>query len=195
MSTPQAATPTPTPVLTPAEKQALLRIARETLTGYIQTGQLPAYDVHEPGLLQRSGAFVTLRRRNGELKGCIGRLDAADPLYRTVQECAISAATRDYRFQPVTNSAELADLVIEISALSPFRRIQDVQEIEVGQHGLLIRQGASSGLLLPQVATERGWDRAEFLRAICMKAGLPSNAWEQAELSVFCAEVFGEGEG
>jgi uncharacterized protein (TIGR00296 family) len=87
---------------------------------------------------------------------------------------------------------QLNDVVIEISALSPFRRISDVQEIEVGRHGLLIRKGFNCGLLLPQVASERNWSRDEFLRAICMKAGLPPNAWQQAELSVFTAEVFEE---
>jgi len=137
---------------------------------------------------------VTLRRRNGELRGCIGRIEATEPLYRTVQECAISAATRDYRFQPMHNAAELDDLVIEISVLSPFQRVQDPNEIEVGKHGLLIRQGYNSGLLLPQVAGERGWSREEFLRAVCMKAGLPSDAWRRAELHKFTAEVFSEGE-
>lgn len=187
-------TDTDTPALTADEKQTLLRIARETLVSYLATGQLPAYEVHQPGLLQPSAAFVTLHRRNGELRGCIGRLDVSEPLYRTVQECAVSAATRDYRFPPVTSPSQLDDLVIEISALSPFRHVQAIDEIEVGKHGLLIRHGAASGLLLPQVASERDWDRAQFLRAICMKAGLPTDAWEKADLSIFCAEVFGEGE-
>ena len=180
------------PVLTDAEKKTLLRMARETLTGYLKSGRMPAYSVTEPGLLQKAAAFVTLRRRDGDLQGCIGRLDDAEPLYCTVQECAVSAATRDCRFTPVSHVAQLNDLVIEISALSPFRRISDVQEIEVGRHGLLIRKGFNSGLLLPQVASERNWSRDEFLRAICMKAGLPPNAWQQAELSVFTAEVFEE---
>jgi AmmeMemoRadiSam system protein A len=180
------------PVLTDAEKRTLLRMARETLTGYLKSGRMPAYSVTEPGLLQKAAAFVTLRRRDGDLQGCIGRLDDAEPLYRTVQECAVSAATRDFRFTPLRHVEQLNDLVIEISALSPFRRISDVQEIEVGRHGLLIRKGFNCGLLLPQVASERSWSRDEFLRAICMKAGLPPNAWQQAELSVFTAEVFEE---
>ncbi|MCS7259639.1 MAG: AmmeMemoRadiSam system protein A [Anaerolineae bacterium] len=181
-----------TPVLTASEKKTLLRIARETLKSYLQTGKIPHYTFNEPGLLQKAAAFVTLHRRNGELRGCIGRIEVTEPLYRTVQECAISAATRDYRFQPVRNAAELDDLIIEISVLSPFRRVQDLNEIEVGKHGLLIRQGYNSGLLLPQVASERGWSREEFLRAVCMKAGLPSDAWRHAELHVFTAEVFSE---
>jgi AmmeMemoRadiSam system protein A len=181
-----------TPVLTDDEKRLLLRIARETLASYLTTGRLPAYHVEQPGLLQPAAAFVTLHRRDGELRGCIGRLDVSEPLYRTVQECAVSAATRDYRFPPVTDPAELDDLVIEISALSPFRRVRTIDEIEVGKHGLLIRYGAASGLLLPQVASERGWNRDQFLRAVCMKAGLPSDAWQKADLSVFSAEVFSE---
>ena len=180
------------PFLTDGEKKNLLRIARETLTSFIKNGKVPNYPAIEPGLLQKSAAFVTLHRRDGDLRGCIGRIDVSEPLYRTVQECAISAATRDFRFAPVNNVAELHDLVIEISALSPFRRIGSIEEIEVGRHGLYIRKGFQSGLLLPQVASERSWDRDEFLRAICMKGGLPSNAWRQAELFVFTAEVFGE---
>ena len=190
MSTPERAADTP--VLTASEKKTLLRIARETLKSYLHTGKIPHYAFSEPGLLQKVAAFVTLRRRNGELRGCIGRIEVTEPLYLTVQECAISAATRDYRFQPMRNATELDDLVIEISALSPFHRVHDVNEIEVGQHGLLIRQGYNSGLLLPQVASERGWNREEFLRAVCMKAGLPSDAWRRAELYVFTAEVFSE---
>ena len=183
-----------TPVLTASEKKTLLRIARETLKSYLQTGKVPHYSFSEPGLLQKVAAFVTLRRRDGELRGCIGRIEVTEPLYRTVQECAISAATRDYRFQPMRNATELDDLIIEISVLSPFHRVQDTNEIQVGKHGLMIRQGYNSGLLLPQVASERGWSREEFLRAVCMKAGLPSDAWRRAELYAFTAEVFSEEE-
>lgn len=179
------------PVLTLNEKAKLLRIARETLEMYLADRDLPTYQVTEPGLLQRAAAFVTLHRLDGELRGCIGRLETSDPLYRVVQECAISAATRDFRFRPVTLQ-ELPLLTIEISVLSPFRRVTDPEQIEVGKHGLLIHRGFHTGLLLPQVATERGWNRDEFLRAVCMKAGLPSDAWRQAELSIFSAEVFSE---
>jgi AmmeMemoRadiSam system protein A len=192
MSTPEHSADTP--VLTASEKKTLLRVARETLKSYLQTGKIPQYSFREPGLMQKVAAFVTLRRRNGELRGCIGRIEVTEPLYRTVQECAISAATRDYRFQPLRNVAELDDLIIEISALSPFHRVHNAEEVEVGKHGLLIRQGYNSGLLLPQVASERGWSREEFLRAVCMKAGLPSDAWRRAELYVFTAEVFSEEE-
>lgn len=182
------------PHLTDAEKAKLLRIARETLTGYLTTGSPPEYTPQEPGLLQEVAAFVTLRRRDGELRGCIGRVEVSQPLFRTVQECAISAATNDYRFPPV-DAAELDELFIEISALTPFRAIESPDEIEVGRHGLLIRKGFRVGLLLPQVASDRGWSREEFLHAICLKAGLPSDAWREAELLVFSAEVFEEEAG
>ena len=179
-----------TPHLSDADKARLLRIARETLTAYITGGGAPDYAVDEPGLMQEVAAFVTLRRRDGELRGCIGRVEVSEPLYRTVQECAVSAAVNDYRFSPVT-APELDDLLIEISALSPFRLINSPEEIVVGQHGLLIRKGLHVGLLLPQVAGERNWTRAQFLDAICAKAGL-RDGWQGGELYVFGAEVFEE---
>lgn len=180
-----------TPRLSDAEKEKLLRIARETLTEYLTDGTTPVYSPEDSGLVQEVAAFVTLRRRDGELRGCIGRVEVSQPLYRTVQECAISAATTDFRFPPVTEE-ELDKILIEISALSPFRRINSPHEIQVGRHGLLIRKGFRVGLLLPQVASDRSWTRDEFLHAICLKAGLPSGAWADAELYVFEAEVFEE---
>ena len=180
-----------TPPLGEAEKGMLLRIARETLTGYLTSGSTPEYDLEDPGLVQEVAAFVTLRRRDGELRGCIGRVEVSQPLYRTVQDCVISAATSDYRFSHVT-ADELDEIRIEISALSPFRQIENPDEIQIGQHGLLIRKDLRVGLLLPQVASDRNWSRDEFLRAICLKAGLPSDAWPDADLYVFSAEVFEE---
>jgi AmmeMemoRadiSam system protein A len=180
-----------TPHLSHAEKKALLRIARETLTEYLTAGTTPNFDPGGAGLLQQVAAFVTLRRRDGELRGCIGRVEACQPLYRTVQDCAISAATNDFRFSPVT-AMELDDVLIEISALSPFRRIHEAEEIEIGRHGLLVRKDFRVGLLLPQVATDRAWGRDEFLRSLCYKAGLQPGAWREAELYVFGAEVFEE---
>ena len=180
-----------TPHLCSAEKNKLLRIARETLTEYLTAGTTPEYAPGEPGLLQEVAAFVTLRRKDGELRGCIGRVEVSQPLYRTVQDCAISAATNDFRFPQVT-AEEMDDVLIEISALSPFRSIDSPDEIQIGLHGLLIRHGLRVGLLLPQVASDRGWGRDEFLRAICHKAGLPTDAWHDADLYVFSAEVFEE---
>ena len=180
-----------TPHLSSVEKNKLLRIARETLTEYLTAGTTPEYTPEEPGLLQEVAAFVTLRRKDSELRGCIGRVEVSQPLYRTVQDCAISAATNDFRFAQVT-AEEMDDVLIEISALSPFRPIDSPDEIQIGRHGLLIRRDLRVGLLLPQVASDRGWDRDKFLRAICHKAGLPADAWHDADLYVFSAELLGE---
>jgi len=137
-----------------------------------------------------SGAFVTLRDGSG-LRGCVGRVEAATPLYLTVRECALSAAFHDSRFDPVRPD-EIAHLQIEISVISSLEQIQP-GEIEVGRHGLMISEGASRGLLLPQVAVEWNWDRTRFLEETCGKAGLPPNAWKHgAHIFAFTAQVFAE---
>jgi AmmeMemoRadiSam system protein A len=136
---------------------------------------------------------VTLRRAaDGELRGCVGRMEANAPLLDTVAEMAVAAATHDGRFQPVTGP-ELASLRIEISVLSPLVPIQ-AAEVEVGRHGLLLRYGERRGVLLPQVPLEYGWDRERFLAHTCEKAGLPADTWRQpgVELLGFTATVFGE---
>ena len=177
--------------LSSSEKARLLTMARETITRFLEDGFVPLYTVTEPNLLRKSGAFVTLEE-HGELRGCIGYTQAERPLYLTVQWAALAAAVQDRRFPPVATE-ELKDIEIEISVLSPLRPIEDVDEIEVGVHGLFIVKGQGSGLLLPQVATEQGWDRVAFLRGVCRKAGLPEECWrEGAQLYVFTADVFGE---
>jgi hypothetical protein len=150
--------------------------------------QLP----EDPALRRPGGAFVSLHSRDGELRGCVGVMRSEAPLVETVARLAVAAATEDRRFPSVT-AEELADLVIEISALGPPRRTRP-EEVEVGRHGLLLRLAGHSGVLLPQVAVEHGWDREEFLAKTAWKAGLPEDAWrrEDAELYVFTAEVFGE---
>ncbi|MGB9776861.1 MAG: AmmeMemoRadiSam system protein B [Anaerolineae bacterium] len=179
------------PDLTPARREALLRLARRTLESYLTDGTIPPYKTEDPHLLRPSGAFVTLRE-DGELRGCIGHLRADRPLYRTVQEMAVAAATEDPRFPPLTRE-ELGRVRLEISVLSPFRRLTDPAQIEVGTHGLLILKGGQQGLLLPQVAVEEGWDREAFLEGLCRKAGLPAGCWrEGAALYAFTAVVFGE---
>lgn len=177
--------------LSPAEREKLLVIARQTIAQFLETGTVPHFEVSEPNLFQERGAFVTLKKQ-GKLRGCIGNLIPKRPLYLTVQNVAISAAIHDTRFPPVTRE-ELEEIDIEISVLSPIEPIADVGQIEVGRHGLIIVKGQNQGVLLPQVATEQNWDRDEFLRQICLKAGLPEDAWrEGAHLYVFTAEVFGE---
>jgi AmmeMemoRadiSam system protein A len=135
---------------------------------------------------------VTLTQR-GSLRGCIGYVHAIRPLADAIAHCAASAATGDPRFPPVTAS-ELSDIQIEISVLSPLRRAADPGEIQVGVHGLHISKGAHHGLLLPQVASEHGWDRETFLRQVCVKAGLPQDAWRRgADLQVFTVERIEDG--
>ena len=134
-------------------------------------------------------------RQDGRLRGCIGSFVGTGPLIDTVREMAISASTRDPRFPPLT-TAELEEVDLEISVLSPLRQIDDPSEIEVGRHGIFITRGFHSGVLLPQVATEYGWDRETFLEHTCAKAGLPADAWRDPEtqIEVFEAQVFGEKE-
>ena len=131
------------------------------------------------------------------MRGCIGRFMASDPLWKVVREMAIASATQDIRFVGMQlRPEEFPVLRIEISVLSPLRRISDpAKEVELGKHGIYIRQGMRSGCFLPQVATETGWTKEEFLSNCCAgKAGLPANAWRDphSEVYVFTAEVFGE---
>jgi AmmeMemoRadiSam system protein A len=173
-------------------QQKLIRIARETIEKYIRVREVPKFSAEEPELLQKTGAFVTLKK-HGRLRGCIGHVEGIKPLYETVVEMAIAAATQDPRFSQVTED-ELADLEIEISVMTPLRRIENPEEIQVGVHGILMRRGFRSGLLLPQVATEQGWDRRTFLEHTCLKAGLPKSSWsdQKTEIYVFSAQVFHE---
>lgn len=137
------------------------------------------------------GAFVSIHR-DGQLRGCLGRLESTWSLPRVVAHLAEAVADSDPRFQPV-EPQELPALDIEISVLTPEREIQSPTEIEVGRHGLIVEQGVHRGLLLPQVATEHGWDRMTFLEHACMKAGLAPDAWQRgARLLIFEAQVFGE---
>ena len=129
-------------------------------------------------------------KQEGKLRGCIGFVEPIAPLYRTVVLAATYAATRDNRFPPVT-PAELESLELEVSVLSPPRKIQDPGQVKVGTHGLIIAQGERRGLLLPQVPVDNGWDRLTFLRQACQKAGLPQDSWRTgAEIFVFEAQVF-----
>lgn len=174
------------------EQEVLLQIARKTLQSYLSEGKVSEFEVESKSLKEKRGAFVTLKKK-GRLRGCIGHIEADKPLYEVVSEMAIAAATQDPRFSPVTLD-ELSEIDIEISVLSPFKEVNDIDEIEIGRDGLLIRKGFASGLLLPQVPVEWGWDRDEFLRQVSLKAGLPPDAWKSADLYRFTAQVFGERE-
>ncbi len=178
--------------LNDTEKRLLLQIARDALTEFLTDEPHPLPRELPPALHEKCGAFVTLFGKNHVLRGCIGRVEGVQtPLYRTVQEMAIAAASRDYRFPPVT-AAELPDIHIEISVLSVPRKIDDPAQLEVGRHGIIIRKNGAAGLLLPQVATDRGWNRYQFLEAVCQKAHLPPGSWRTADLFVFESEVFEE---
>ncbi len=179
-------------MLDDSDKSELLRLARNTLDTYFSQNRLPDYHTTRPQLLQRRGAFVSLHHGE-ELRGCIGQIFADRELCRIVQHCTLSAALEDSRFAPVTQ-AELPELTIEISALTPLERVRAVEDIEVGKHGIYIVQGSRRGLLLPQVATHYGWDRETFLAQTCRKAGLAESAWRDPRtiIQVFSAEVFSE---
>jgi AmmeMemoRadiSam system protein A len=178
--------------LSTADQELLFRVARESIRAHLKGETAPLPPATSSLLSQPRGVFVTLKRR-GRLRGCIGYLEAVKPLLSAVQEMAVAAAFGDPRFPPLKED-ELADLEIEISVLSPFQRIAKVDEIQVGRHGLYLEQGASRGLLLPQVATEYGWDRLTFLKQTCVKAGLPPNAWEDptTRIFVFSADILQE---
>ena len=176
------------------DRRQLLHIARTTIEGQARGSETHAFQVSSEILKQERGVFVTIHSR-GALRGCIGFIQGIKPLYLAVREMAAAAAFGDPRFSPVS-AGELKDLSLEISVLTPLRRVREISEIQVGTHGLYIVQGANSGLLLPQVATENDWDRAVFLQQTCLKAGLSPEAWRdpQSELYTFSADVFSEQE-
>ena len=176
--------------LTEEEKEKLLEIARRTISGYVKNKKIPDFKIEDETLKTNCGAFVTLKKEE-TLRGCIGHIIGDKPLFLIVRDMAIAAATQDYRFPPVTPS-EIDDLEIEISVLTPMQKVGNVNEIKVGRDGLMIKRGYMSGLLLPQVPVEQGWDKATFLEHLCYKAGLPADAWKSSELWKFQAIVFSE---
>jgi AmmeMemoRadiSam system protein A len=178
------------PDITENQKKELINLAKEAIECFIKTDTHIDYESQDAVLNQEAGVFITLRKGEA-LRGCIGQLWAENPLYQTVKETAISAATRDPRFPPVS-AAELDDLSIKISLLSPLERVGDISEIEVGKHGLMIVYAGRRGVLLPQVPVERGWNRITFVENLCIKAGLPTDSWkENPELYSFTTLEFG----
>lgn len=178
--------------IAPADRQALLALARLALDAAV-LGGTPPIPAFGPVFDTPAGAFVTLSLE-GRLRGCIGAPHPERPLARTIVECAAAAALRDPRFDPVS-AAELRRIAIELSVLTPLRPVTGLGEIVVGRHGLVVAQGGRRGLLLPQVASARGWSREEFLAETCRKAGLPRGAWRTGvQVFAFEAEIFGEPE-
>jgi AmmeMemoRadiSam system protein A len=179
-------------MLSTAQKRIALRAAREAVLRRLQRLESEAPDTTEQELLERSGVFVSLHS-DEELRGCIGVIEPSAPLIATIATCAVSAATTDSRFPPVT-IAEMPSIRFEISVLGPLVRIQGPDDLEIGRHGVIVTLGGRTALMLPQVAAHEGWSAADLLSAVCRKAGLPSAAWQEAatRLEKFTAEVFGE---
>lgn len=176
-------------VLSSEEKKELIRISQSAIKLYVSKNKILDYQTQNPNFLTKKGAFVTLKK-GGRLRGCIGFIESVLPLHQAIIQTSIYAASKDKRFHPVSSS-ELRDLEIEISVLSPLKKISDPDIIEIGKHGLLISSGDKRGLLLPQVPVENGWSRNIYLQQLCLKAGLPRNAWKSGtDLYVFEAVVF-----
>ena len=177
-------------MLTPDDQEKLLKLARHALEAHVRRQAPPSFE--RGGVLDEPlSAFVSIHH-DDELRGCLGRLDVNRPLAETVADLAAVVSDSDPRFNAVS-AAELPHLDVEISVLTPEREIVSIDEIEVGRHGLIVERGYRRGLLLPQVATERGWDVETFLVQTCVKAGLPEDAWRSgARIWIFEAQVFSE---
>jgi len=178
--------------LSAQERAELLRIARRAIKEKLEGRAWNPEKSSTERLARVQGAFVTLHEE-GQLRGCIGYIVGIKPLYLTIAEMARAAAFSDPRFMPF-GPQEFDKIDIEITVLSPLQKIDNPEIVEVGKHGLVVRQGPYQGVLLPQVPVEEGWDRETFLSHTCMKAGLPQDCWKEKETELFCfsGEVFGE---
>jgi len=178
-------------MISEADEKLLLSVARQALEARV-TGHRPPQVVCIGPLALRCGAFVSIHKGD-ELRGCLGRLTSDSPLGATLVHLGGAVADSDPRF-PAVHPDELALLHVEISLLTPERPVSSIDEITIGQHGVIVEQGRSRGLLLPQVATDRGWDRETLVEQTCVKAGLPPHAWKAgARMLVFEARIFAEG--
>jgi len=173
--------------LTQAQKMRLLEIAKETILSYVRDGKVPEFEIRDRRLMANGATFVTINR-NGRLRGCIGNITPYMPLYKSVIRNAIHACSHDPRFPPLSRE-ELEGIEVEVSILSPLKPLKDKGDIKIGRDGLYIVKGGKSGLLLPQVPVEFGWDRDTFLRQVSLKAGLPEDAWREAKLYTFTADI------
>ena len=177
-----------------AQKQVLLKVARDTVETVITGGPIQKPKSDDPELNAHCGCFVTLKNQ-GRLRGCIGQFTSEMPLIELIVEMAKASATGDPRFlADQITEAELDQLDIEISVLSPLERTNEPLSLHLGVDGIYIKRGGASGCFLPQVATETGWSKEEFLSYCCAhKAGLSPDAWKDMETEVylFTAEVFG----
>ncbi len=183
-------------MLDTAQRKRIVAIAREAVEAAIRGEPAPRVEAEDEALQRPCGAFVTLKS-GGRLRGCIGQFTSDRPLRETIQQMARAAATEDPRFvADRIRPEEVPHLEIEVSVLSPLERTDDPLSLEPGKHGVYIKKGFRSGCFLPQVATETGWSKEEFLRQCCAgKAGLPPDAWRDpsTEVYLFTAEVIHEG--
>ncbi len=174
------------------QRGVLMDIARKSIEAHLNNDSMPQFEISDNLLVSPGAAFVTLNK-DKKLRGCIGYTEPVMPLYQTISTCAVKAASADPRFSPLTPQ-EYEDVQLEISVLTPLKKIRDIEKIEVGKHGLMIQKGINRGLLLPQVATSYNWDRETFLSQTCRKAGLEPDCWQSGncDIYIFSAEVFTE---
>ncbi|MFA5975544.1 MAG: AmmeMemoRadiSam system protein A [Elusimicrobiota bacterium] len=182
-------------MLSSSSRRLLLTLARQGLKDYFAKGRLilPDWKSLPEEIHREAGVFVTLRQ-HGKLRGCVGTIESCTTLAHEVIYTAVSSATQDHRFPPLAPD-ELGTVDLEISILTPFQRVQSIQEIVPKRHGVLVKKGKQRGLYLPQVWVESGWDRDTFLRELCRtKAGLPPDAVHdpQTEWYIFEVESFSE---
>ncbi|MBP9855455.1 MAG: AmmeMemoRadiSam system protein B [Candidatus Omnitrophica bacterium] len=182
--------------LTSDQKKKLISMAKEAIRKFVGSGERLAPKEDDQRLLEKEGAFVSIYK-NGQLRGCIGNIIGRGPLYNTVINMAISAASKDHRFTPIQKD-ELDQIQIEISVLSTPRRIMNTDEIRLGTHGVIVSKDNKTGVFLPQVADSTGWSKEQFLSELCsQKAGLPRDCWKDTQktiIEIFSAEVFSEKE-
>ena len=175
--------------LSEAQQKFLLKTAHQAINHFLRTKKTPEIETRDAELQEKRGAFVTLKV-DGQLRGCIGYPIPHKPLIETIIDCAIAASSQDHRFLSIQPD-ELDRLTVEISVLTLPRAIEEVSEIRVGEHGIIISKGIGKGLLLPQVPLEWDWDLETFLNHGCLKAGLPEDSWKKgAKIEIFSAQVF-----
>jgi AmmeMemoRadiSam system protein B/AmmeMemoRadiSam system protein A len=173
--------------LTADERKELLDLARQTIQSYVKSAVIPDIVPQDQRLRANGATFVTINR-HGRLRGCIGNILPVMPLYRSVITNEVSASSKDRRFPPMTQ-AELVDIEVEVTVLSPLEPLSDVKEIVIGKHGLYITNDRNTGILLPQVPVEQKWDTPAFLENVSLKAGMPKDAWKTSKLFIFTADI------
>lgn len=174
-------------ILSDDDRRVLLHAARDALLAELSSTDPHVLPEESEGALQRAGASFVTWRREGDLRGCVGTLEAREPLAQNVRRMAVMAALRDARFPPV-DAGEIDALELHVNVLGPAAPIE-LEAIEIGRHGLLIERGFARGVLLPEVARDRGWSREKFLAETCRKAGLGSDAWRDPETQVYAFET------